>query len=77
MTFELELYATDFVLLKNGEPMEGVDIIYDQGFIDELYEHGFTLQEGEQFVAMSNLPSELQDKYRASINKYRGEFSNA
>jgi len=65
----IQLYPTDFVLLKNGEPMEGVDIIYDQGFIDELYEHGFKLHEGEEFVAMTALPQELQDKYIAYIEE--------
>ena len=65
----IELYATDFVLLKNGEPMEGLDIIYVQSSIDELYECGFKLQEGEQFVAMSDLPSEWKNKYIAYIRE--------
>lgn len=59
----IELYATDFVLLKNGKPMEGLDIIYAQSGLDELSWDGFTLQEGEKFVAMTELPNTLQAQY--------------
>ena len=69
----IELYANDFVLLKDGEPMERVDIIYDQQTIDELFENGFKLHEGEEFVPMTDLPKALQALYIEYLTENKGE----
>ena len=71
MTFEIELYASDYVLMKNGEPVDAINpptIYWAKQESDLIRER--ELQEGETWVSMTELPTELQDKYREAI-KYR------
>ena len=60
----IKLNDTDYVLLKNGEPVEGLDVRYDQSSVIDLFDSGFVLEEGERFVSMTELPLELQERYR-------------
>jgi hypothetical protein len=65
----IELYDTDYVLFKNGKPLESLDIIYSgQSSIQELYDDGFKLEKGEEFIKMTDLPQEWKQKY---INKIK------
>ncbi len=41
---------TDYVLLKNGVPVEGADIVYAAESVIELFNTGFKLEDGEAFV---------------------------
>ena len=59
----MKLFSTDFVLLKNGKPMESLDIIYAKESVEESIANGLILKEGEEFVAMTDLPKELQEMY--------------
>ena len=58
-----KLYATDYVLLKNGQPREALDIIYNQSAVVTLFNEGFKLEDGEEFVSMTALPAELRELY--------------
>lgn len=60
-----KLYSTDYVVIKNGEPTEPLDIIYSDESIIEMVNSGTTplCSDGEQFVSMTDLPLELQQKY--------------
>jgi|TARA_B110000908_G_C10244381_1_gene447959 hypothetical protein len=60
-----KLYSTDYVVIKNGEPTEPLDIIYSDESIIEMVNSGTTTlcSDGEQFVSMTDLPLELQQKY--------------
>ena len=67
-----QLYATDYVLLKaDGQPLEGLDIIYHYTqIIDDLNSNGgMRLGYGEEFVSMTELPKELQARYLAHLNE--------
>ena len=64
----IELYDTDYVLFKDGQPLESLDIIYGQSAIQELYDDGFKLEKGEEFIKMTALPQEWKQKY---INKIK------
>ena len=68
---KIELYDTDYVLFKNGKPLETLDIIYAKESIEELFEDGFELEEGEEFIKMTELPTEWQEKYIAEIKKLK------
>ena len=68
---KIELYDTDYVLFKNGKPLETLDIIYAKESIEELFEDGFELEEGEEFIKMPELPTEWQEKYIAEIKKLK------
>jgi hypothetical protein len=63
---QLKLYETDYVLFKEGKPVEPLNIIYCKESMQQLLEEGFKLKEGEQFISMTKLPIEWQQKY---INK--------
>ena len=68
----IQLHATDFVIIKaDGQPLEGLDIIYHYTqIIDDINGNGgIRLGYGEQFVAMTELPKELQIQY---INYLKG-----
>tara|TARA_A100000171_G_scaffold25083_1_gene23419 strand:+ start:917 stop:1144 length:228 start_codon:yes stop_codon:yes gene_type:complete len=63
---KIELYDTDYVLFKDGKPVESLDIIYGISSMQELLEDpsfDFKLEEGEKFIKMTELPIEWQDKY--------------
>ena len=64
---EIELYDTDYVLFKDGKPLESLDIIYGIASMQELLDDGFKLEEGEEFIKMTELPVEWQEKYIAYL----------
>ena len=59
----IELYDTDYVLFKDGKPREPLDIIYGDNTIQEELDNGLVLEEGEEFIKMTELPLEWQEKY--------------
>lgn len=63
----LYLFKTDYVLLTNGEPLEDLCIIYSAQSVIDLFNTGFSLKQGEQFVKMTDLPLDLQTAYIAEI----------
>jgi len=65
----ITLHDTDFVLFKDGKPLEPLDIIYAKESMEELLEDGFELEEGEKFIKMTELPIEWQEKYIAEIKR--------
>ena len=68
---KIELYDTDYVLFKNGKPLETLDIIYAKESMEELFEDGFKLEAAEEFIKMTELPTEWQEKYVAEIKKLK------
>ena len=73
---KIELYDTDYVLFKNGKPLETLDTIYAKESMEELFEDGFKLEEGEEFIKMTELPAEWQEKYIAEIKKLKYNNKN-
>jgi hypothetical protein len=72
----IELYDTDYVLFKDGKPLESLDIIYGQSAIQELYDNGFKLEKGEEFVKMTDLPKEWKQKYINKIKERKYHYEN-
>ena len=64
----LHLLNTDYVLLSNGEPKEDLCIIYSAQSVIDLFNTGFSLEQGEQFVKMTDLPIDLQTAYIAELH---------
>jgi hypothetical protein len=64
-----KLYSTDYVLLRNGEPTERLDVIYSVTEVIKLINTGFALEKNEQFVSMTDLPKALQDQYLAYLGE--------
>ena len=67
----VELYDTDFVLFKNGEPVEPLDVVYAIESVQELLDDGFELEDGEAFISMTALPLEWQNKYIEAITEHK------
>lgn len=67
-----ELYSTDYIVMKNDEPVEGLDIIYSFESIIEMINNGHRLivADGEKFVSMTDLSLGLQQKYLNVLNKH-------
>lgn len=73
---EIELYDTDYVLFKDGKPVEPLDIIYGISSMQEVLDDGFKLEDGEQFIKMTELPVEWQEKYKESLKDiYLGQLA--
>ncbi len=68
---KLKLYESDYVLIKDGEPVEGLEDIYSHEALAEWVNtgHVFMLADGEQLVSMKHLPAELQERYLADIRR--------
>lgn len=62
-----KIYETDYVLMKDGKPLEDFDMIYHHSTIVEMFNNGFKLGEGEYFLSMTDLPQDLKDNYINSI----------
>ena len=59
-----ELSNEDYVLLKNGKPLESLDVIYHYtSVIEHFNDYEFNLENGEEFVCMTDLSPELQKEY--------------
>ena len=67
---KLKLNDTDYVLFKDGKPVEPLDIIYAESSVIELFADGFELEEGECFMKMTWLPTEWQEKYLDSLEEH-------
>ena len=67
MNNEIKLYETDCVLFRDNKPVESLDIIYAKESVEELFEDGFELQQGERFIKMTELPIEWKEKYIAEL----------
>lgn len=64
-----QLSNEDYVLLKNGQPLESLDVIYHFTSVIEMFNHyDFNLKKGEEFVCMTDLSSLLQKKYIKELN---------
>jgi hypothetical protein len=63
-----ELSNEDYVLLKNGKPYS-LDVIYHYTSVIELFnDYEFNLENGEEFVCMTDLSIELQKEYLKELN---------
>ena len=70
---DFKLHDGDYVLLRNNQPVEKLDIIYHHTSVIELMNtKEFQLDEGIKFVEMTKLPVELQIKYRLAL--YQNEY---
>ena len=69
MEKELKLYETDYVIIKEGVPIDPFDVIYHYTSIIEMVNVGFVLSDGEEIVPMTTLSQELQDKYIETIKE--------
>ena len=59
-----QLSSEDYVLLKNGQPLESLDVIYHYtSVIEHFNDYEFNLENGEEFVCMTDLSPELQKEY--------------
>ena len=67
------LHETDYVLLKEGKPLEELNVIYHYSSVVELFNDGFILNKGEEFVSMSDLSEEVKCKYIKILSKYYDE----
>lgn len=65
---QIELHEDDYVLIKDGKPVEALDVIYDESSVIELFNEGFRLEDDEAFVSMTELPAELQEQYIKAIS---------
>jgi hypothetical protein len=63
----IKIYETDYVLMKDGKPVEEYDMIYHHTTIIEMVNNGFKLGEGEYFLSMTDLPQDLKDNYIKAI----------
>jgi hypothetical protein len=63
----VELFSTDYVLLKHGEPLEPLDVMYAKQTVIELVRDGFVLRDGEAFVSMAHLPDGLKERYTKAM----------
>ena len=63
----IKIYETDYVLMKDGKPVEDDDMIYHHTTIVEMINNGFKLGEGEYFLSMTDLPQDLKDNYIKAI----------
>ena len=63
----IKIYETDYVLMKDGKPVEDYDMIYHHTTIIEMVNNGFKLGEGEYFLSMTDLPQDLKDNYIKAI----------
>ena len=62
-----KLFDSDYVLLNaENKPVESLEVVYAAESVIDLFNDGFTFNEGERFVRMTELPSELRAAY---INK--------
>ena len=65
----MELYETDYVIIKDGVPIDPFDVIYHYTSIIEMVNDGFAISDGEEIVPMTTLSQELQDKYIETIKE--------
>ena len=69
----IKIYETDYVLMKDGKPVEDYDMIYHHSTIIEMVNNGFKLGDGEYFLSMTDLPQDLKDNYINVIKNREGE----
>tara|TARA_R110000796_G_scaffold22098_9_gene64378 strand:+ start:5076 stop:5282 length:207 start_codon:yes stop_codon:yes gene_type:complete len=65
-----KLYSTDYVILKYGKRVEGLDVIYSIESIVQMVNEGIiSLSHYEQFVRMTDLPLVMQKDYLNKLNE--------
>ena len=64
-----KLYSTDYVILKHGKRVEGLDVIYSIESIVQMVNEGIiSLSHHEQFARMTDLPLVMQKDYLNHLN---------
>mgnify|MGYP001326388178 CR=1 FL=1 len=67
MSSKVELYSSDYVIVnkKTQEPVESLDVVYHYSTVIDLINTGESpLYEGVEFVSMTQLSEELQQRYK-------------
>ena len=59
----IKIYETDYVLMKDGKPVEDYDMIYHHTTIVEMINNGFKLGEGCVSVYSRQPQQESKDKH--------------
>jgi hypothetical protein len=72
----VKLYDTDYVLFKDGNPVEPLDVVYAFESMQELLDDGFELEDSEAFISMTALPIEWQNKYIEAITEHKKLLTN-
>ena len=70
----MKLYETDYVIIKDGVPIDPFDVIYHYTSIIEMVNDGFAISDGEEIVPMTTLSQELQDEYIKTIIEMKEEL---
>ena len=67
-----KLYSTDYVILKYGKRVEGLDVIYSAETIIDMLNDGVEsiLSDDEQFARMTDLPLVMQKDYLNKLNEH-------
>lgn len=65
---KIKLHEDDYVLIKDGKPVEAMNVIYHHSTVIRLFNTEFMLEDGEAFVSMTELPTEIQEQYIKAIN---------
>ena len=65
---QIELHEDDYVLMKDGKPVEALTVIYHHSSVIRLFNTEFILEDGEAFVSMTELPAEVQEQYIEAIS---------
>ena len=64
-----KLYSTDYVILKYGKRVEGLDVIYSIESIVQMVNEGIiSLSNHEQFARMTDLHLVMQKDYLNHLN---------
>jgi len=56
----MKIYKDDYVIIKNGEPVEPLHAIYHKTSLEDAGQ----LNKGEEWVSMTKLPKHLLDRYK-------------
>lgn len=66
-----KLYNTDYVILRYGKRVEGLDVIYSAETIINMLNDGVEsiLSDDEQFARMTDLPLVMQKDYLNKLNE--------
>lgn len=67
-----KLSSTDYVVLRYGKRVEGLDVIYSAETIIDMLNDGVEsiLSDDEQFARMTDLPLVMQQDYLNKLNEH-------
>lgn len=67
-----KLSSTDYVVLRYGKRVEGLDVIYSAETIIDMLNDGVEsiLSDDEQFARMTDLPLVMQKDYLNKLNEH-------